>query len=598
MAQTESGGKTRLRSPIVTVLGHIDHGKTSLLDKMRGTAVQERETGGMTQHIGASFFPTETILSICGDLLKSVKTELTIDGLLFIDTPGHEAYLNLRRRGGAVADIAVLVIDINEGALSQTYESLKILRTGRTPFVVAANKLDKVPGWKTKPGLTLVQTIKVQNATTQAEIDRRLYDIVGALSANGIDSERFDRVKDFTKTVTIVPTSAKTGEGIPELLMVLAGLTQQYLKDRLKVVTGPAKGTVLEVREETGLGLTLDTIIYEGTLKKTDIIVVGGLDDAIVAKVRALLLPKPLDEIRDPREKFSSVSEVSAAAGIKIVAPDIAGAMSGAPLYAVDRPENIEAFKNKVREELRSIRIQKDSSGIVLKADTLGSLEAVTQYLQERKVPVRMADVGPIVKRDILEARAAGETDLLNAVVLGFNVKTAPEIPDLAAEYGVEIFQNDVIYRLFDEYNAWLIVKREQSKAESLSSIIRPGKVEVMPDYVFRRSNPAVVGVKVSGIIKPKTGLINSTGKRVGSIIQIQDRNVTIEEATDGMEVAISIRGPTIGRQVKENDVLYIDMPDKHVIAARTKFAGDLSQQELDVLEEIVQAKRAAGSFV
>lgn len=598
MAKAESGGKPRLRSPIVTVLGHIDHGKTSLLDKMRGTAVQERETGGMTQHIGASFFPTETILSICGDLLKSVKTDLTIEGLLFIDTPGHEAYLNLRRRGGAVADIAVLVIDINEGALSQTYESIKILRSGRTPFVVAANKLDKVPGWKTKPGLTLVQEIKAQNVSTQTEIDKRLYDIVGALSANGIDSERFDRVTDFTKTVTIVPTSAKTGEGIPELLMVLAGLTQQYMKERLKVVAGPAKGTVLEVREETGLGLTLDTIVYEGTLKKTDTIVVGGLDDVIVAKVRALLLPKPLDEIRDPREKFSSVSEVNAAAGVKIVAPDIAGAMSGAPLYAVDRPENLEDFKKKVREELKSIRIQKDSSGIVLKADTLGSLEAVTQYLQEHKVPVRMADVGPIVRRDILEAKAAGDTDLLNAVVLGFNVKTAPEIPDLAAENGVEIFQNDVIYRLFDDYNAWLIVKREQAKAESLSSIIRPGKVDVMPEYIFRRSNPAVVGVRVHGMIKPKVGLINSAGKRVGSIIQIQDRNVTIEDATDGMEVAISIRGPTIGRQVKDDDVLYVDMPDKHVIVARTKFAANLSQQELDVLEEIVQAKRASGSFV
>ena len=598
MARSESGGKARLRSPIVTVLGHIDHGKTSLLDKMRGTAVQERETGGMTQHIGASFFPTETIISICGDLLKTVKTDLTIDGLLFIDTPGHEAYLNLRRRGGAVADIAILVIDITEGALSQTYESIKILRSGRTPFVVAANKLDKIPGWKTKPGLTLIQEIKAQNTNAQAEIDARLYDIVGSLSANGIDSERFDRVTDFTKTVAIVPTSAKTGEGIPELLMVLAGLTQQYLKDRLKVIAGPAKGTVLEVREETGLGLTLDTIVYEGTLKKTDTIVVGGLDDVIVAKVRALLLPKPLDEIRDPREKFSSVSEVSAAAGVKIVAPDITGALSGAPLYALDKPENLEALKKKVREEVSSIRIQKDSSGVVLKADTLGSLEAVTQYLQEHKVPVRMADVGPIVKRDVLEAKAAGETDLLNAVVLGFNVKIAPEIPDLAAEYGVEIFQNDVIYRLFDEYNAWLIVKKEQAKAESLSSIIRPGKVEVMPDYIFRRSNPAVVGVTVHGIIKPKIGLINSAGKRVGSIIQIQDRNVTIEEATEGMEVAISIRGPTIGRQVKEDEALYVDMPDKHIIVARTKFAGDLSQQELDVLEEIVQAKRASGSFV
>ncbi|MFX1578256.1 MAG: translation initiation factor IF-2 [Promethearchaeota archaeon] len=588
----------KLRSPIVTVLGHIDHGKTSLLDKMRGTGVQDREAAGITQHIGASFFPTETILSICGDLLKSVNTELTIDGLLFIDTPGHEAYLNLRRRGGAIADIAILVVDINEGPLTQSYESLKILRSGKTPFLVAANKLDKVPGWREKPGMTLIQSIKAQGQSTQNEIDRRLYEIVGALSANGILSERFDRVKDFQKNVAIVPTSAKTGDGIPELLMVLSGLTQQYMKDRLRVSEGPAKGAILEVREETGLGTTLDTIIYDGVLKKTDTVVVGGLDDVIVAKIRALLQPKPLDEIRDPKEKFTHVEEVHAAAGVKIVSPDIEGAVAGAPVYAVANSQNLEEMKAKVREEVGAIRIQTDKSGIVLKTDTLGSLEAVTQFLQERNVTVRAADVGPIVKRDVIEATAAGDTDPLNAVILGFNVKFAPDIEELAAEFGVEVFLNEVIYRLYDEYNAWIMVKREQAKAESLGSIIRPGKIEIIPQYIFRQNKPAVVGVKVHGVIKPRTGLMNSTGKRVGTILQIQDRSVNIDEATNGMEVAVSIRGPTVGRQIKDDDVLYVDIPDAQILAIRKKFMDDLTQPELDVYDEIVQIKRDAGRLV
>ncbi|MHA2230588.1 MAG: translation initiation factor IF-2 [Candidatus Thorarchaeota archaeon] len=579
----------KLRSPIVTVLGHIDHGKTSLLDKMRGTAVQDREVAGITQHIGASFFPTDTILQICGDLLKSVNTELTIDGLLFIDTPGHEAYLNLRRRGGAIADFAILVVDINEGFLTQSYESLKILTSGRTPFLIAANKLDKVPGWRPKPDMTLFQAIKSQGASTQAELDRRLYELVGSLSANKIASERFDRVEDFKKTIAIVPTSAKTGQGIPELLMVLSGLTQQFMKERLTIVTGPAKGAVLEVREETGLGLTLDTIIYEGSLKKTDTVVVGGLDDVVVAKIRTLLQPKALDEIRDPKEKFTQVDEVHAAAGVKIVAPDIEKAVAGAPVYAVSNPEDLEAIKQKVRDEVSSIRIQTDKSGIVLKTDTLGSLEAVAQFLQERKVPVRAADVGPIVKRDLIEAKAAGDTDPLNAVVLGFNVKFAPDIEDLAAEYGVETFLNEVIYRLYDDYNAWLIV---------LSSIIRPGKVELIPDYVFRQKNPAIVGVKVHGVLRPRTSLMNSEGKRVGIVLQIQDRSVTIDEATEGMEVAVSIRGPTIGRQVKNDAVLYTDLPDRHILQIRKKFMEELSPSEIAVYQEIVEIKRAAGSFV
>jgi translation initiation factor 5B len=598
MADSGTGNKAKLRSPIVTVLGHIDHGKTSLLDKMRGTAVQDREAAGITQHIGASFFPTETIEAICGDLLESTKTELTIDGLLFIDTPGHEAYLNLRRRGGAIADIAILVIDINEGALTQTYESLKILQSGKTPFLVAANKLDKVPGWREKEGMNLFQAIKTQGTTTQSEVDRRLYEIVGALSANGYDSERFDRVEDFTKTVAIVPTSAKTGTGIPELLMVLSGLTQQYMKDRLRISEGPARGAILEVREETGLGITLDTIIYEGILRKTDTVVIGGLDDVIVAKIRALLQPKELDEIRDPKEKFTPVEEVHAAAGVKIVSPDIEGAVAGAPVYAVGKKENIEAMKQKVQEEVSSIRIQRDSSGIVVKTDTLGSLEAVTQFLQDRKVPVRVADVGNIVKRDVVEAKAAGDTDPLNAVVLGFNVKFAPDIEDLAAEYGVETFLNEVIYRLYDDYNAWLIVKREQAKAESLGTLIRPGKLELIPEYVFRQKDPAIVGVRVHGIIRPRTGLINSEGRRVGTILQIQDRSVPVDEATNGMEVAVSIRGPTIGRQVKNDEVLYADIPDKHILAMRKKFLDDLTPSEKEVLQEVTEIKRATGSFI
>ncbi|MHA2386360.1 MAG: translation initiation factor IF-2 [Candidatus Thorarchaeota archaeon] len=598
MADSGSGDSAKLRSPIVTVLGHIDHGKTSLLDKMRGTAVQDREAAGITQHIGASFFPTETIESICGGLLESTKTELTIDGLLFIDTPGHEAYLNLRRRGGAIADFAILVVDINEGALTQTYESLKILQSGKTPFLVAANKLDKVPGWREREDMNLFQAIKSQGASTQSEVDRRLYEIVGALSANGYDSERFDRVEDFTKTIAIVPTSAKTGTGIPELLMVLSGLTQQYMKDRLRISEGPARGAILEVREETGLGITLDTIIYEGILRKTDTVVIGGLDDVIVAKIRTLLQPKELDEIRDPKEKFTPVEEVHAAAGVKIVSPDIEGALAGAPVYAVAKKDDLEAMKQKVRDEVSSIRIQRDSSGIVVKTDTLGSLEAVTQFLQDRKVPVRVADVGNIVKRDIVEAKAAGDTDPLNAVVLGFNVKFAPDIEDLAAEYGVETFLNEVIYRLYDDYNAWLIVKREQAKAESLGSIIRPGKLELIPEYVFRQKDPAIVGVRVHGIIRPRTGLINSDGRRIGTILQIQDRSVPVDEATNGMEVAVSIRGPTIGRQVKNDEVLYTDIPDKHILAMRKKFLDDLLPSEKEVLQEVTEIKRAAGAFV
>ncbi len=296
-----------IRQPIVCVLGHVDTGKTLLLDKIRKTSVQAREAGGITQHIGASFFPVETLKQLIGPMLSMMKGEIEIPGLLVIDTPGHEAFTNLRRRGGSVADIAVLVIDILRGFEAQTHECVEILKARKTPFIVAVNKIDRVPGWKPQPDTPFLKAYAVQDAFVREDLDNRLYEIIGTFSRLGFRTDRFDRIKGFTSTIALVPTSAKTGEGIAELLMVLVGLTQQYMKKQLQTTEGPAKGSVLEVKEEPGLGLTLNTIIYDGTLQKDDLIVVGGKEKPIVTHIRAILTPKPLDEIRDPRDRFSSV---------------------------------------------------------------------------------------------------------------------------------------------------------------------------------------------------------------------------------------------------------------------------------------------------
>jgi len=365
------------RQPIVCVLGHVDTGKTLLLDKIRKTSVQAREAGGMTQHIGASFFPVETIKQLVGPLLSTMKGAIEIPGLLIVDTPGHEAFTNLRRRGGSVADIAILVIDVLRGFEAQTQECIDILKSRKTPFIVAVNKVDRVPGWKPQPETPFLKSYAVQDAYVKEDVDNKLYSIMGTFSRLGFRTDRFDHIKDFTSTIALVPTSAKTGEGITELLMVLVGLTQQYLRNQLQTTEGPAKGSVLEVKEEPGLGLTLNTIIYDGTLQKDDLIVVGGKEKPIVTRIRAILVPNPLDEIRDPRAKFASVDCVFAAAGVKIVASGLEGALAGAPLYAVPPNEMAEKYAALVTEEIGRIRIATVVEGIVVKTDTLGSLEAI-----------------------------------------------------------------------------------------------------------------------------------------------------------------------------------------------------------------------------
>lgn len=588
-----------VRQPIVCVLGHVDTGKTLLLDKIRKTSVQAREAGGITQHIGASFFPVDTLKQLVGPLLSMVKGEIEIPGLLVVDTPGHEAFTNLRKRGGSVADIAILVIDVLKGFEAQTYECLEILKARKTPFLVAANKIDRIPGWKSYPDTPFLKSYQTQGRYVREDLDNRLYSIIGVFSRLGFRADRFDRIKDFTKTVAIVPTSAKTGEGVTELLMVLVGLTQQYLKKRLQTTEGPAKGTVLEVKEEPGLGLTLNVIVYDGVLRRDDLIVVGGKEKPIVTRVRAILVPKPLDEIRDPRDRFSSVEAVSAAAGVKIAAPDLEGALAGAPLYAVGEGENVDKYAQLVSEEIERIRIATDVDGVVLKADTLGSLEAIAENLQRNNVPIRLADVGEVSKRDIVEAAIVKEHEPLYGVILAFNVRVLPDAEEEAEIKGVQIFKNNIIYHLMDDYLSWLKAQKEAEIEDEFARLVKPGKLRVLEGYVFRRAKPAIFGVEIlAGRIKPRLVLVRAEdGKEVGEVQQIQEKGEALPEARMGMQVAISMDKPMVGRHVFEKDVLYVKVPEEHAKLLLSEFMDKLTAEEQEALKEYVEIMRKKVAF-
>ncbi|MEM3641032.1 MAG: translation initiation factor IF-2, partial [Candidatus Bathyarchaeia archaeon] len=583
-----------IRQPIVCVLGHVDTGKTLLLDKIRKTSVQAREVGGITQHIGASFFPVDTLKQLCGSLLSMVKGEIEIPGLLIIDTPGHDAFTNLRKRGGSVADIAILVIDVLRGFEAQTYECIEILKARKTPFLVAANKIDRIPGWKSSLDMPFLKSYQMQDPYVKQDLDNRIYDIIGVFSRLGFRADRFDRIKDFTKTVAIVPTSAKTGEGITELLAVLVGLTQQYLKKRLQTTEGPAKGTVLEVKEEPGLGLTVNAIIYDGILRKDDLIVVGGKEKPITTRIRAILVPKPLDEIRDPRDKFSSVESVSAAAGVKIVASDLEGALAGAPLYAVPQNEEVEKYVRLVSEEIERIRIATDVNGVVLKADTLGSLEAIAESLKRNGVPVRLADVGDVSKRDVTEASVVKEHEPLYGAILVFNVKILPDAEEEALKKGVKIFREKIIYHLIDNYLSWLKSQSEAKLEEEFEKLVKPGKIRIMEGYVFRRAKPAIVGVEIlAGKITPKNLLVRAEdGEDVGEIQQIQDKGKALPEAKQGMQVAISLDKPMVGRHIFEKDILYVKVPEQHAKLLLKNFMDKLSPDEQEALSGYVNLMR------
>lgn len=573
-------------------MGQVDHGKTTLLDSIRGTSVASREPGQITQWIGASFIPSGVIKKVCGELLKKFRFQVEVPGLLFIDTPGHETFSNLRRRGGSAADIAVLVVDLSQGIQPQTIESINILKSRRTPFLIVANKIDLIAGWRPNQNLPFNETFSKQRPEVQVELDNKLYTLIGSLSRLGFQSDRYDRINDFTKTIAIVPASAKMGEGLPDLIAMLVGLTQSYLKGELLVRAEAARGTILEVEEEPGLGATVNAIIYDGVLKTGDRIVLAGRDRPIVTSVRAILLPRPLEEIREAG-KFTTVNEVAAAAGVKIAGPDLEGALAGSPILVAPSAQDEENYSKSVMDEVESVKIKTDRLGVVVKADTLGSLEALTTSLNNLQIPIRMADIGDISKRDVVEAATVKLKESHYGVILGFNVKLLSDAEEEAKNMNLQIFRSDIIYHLLEEYQRWLEKERTTDLRTKLDLLILPGKVRVMPGHIFRRSKPAIVGVEIqAGRIKAKYELMNSSREKIGTILRIQDKGNDMAEASKGMEVAISIDKPTVGRKVNEGDILYVAVPERHAKVLLSKFKDELRQDDLDVLDQLVKIMR------
>lgn len=582
-----------LRTPIVAVLGHVDHGKTTLLDRIRKSRVVSKEAGGITQHIGATEVPIDVIKQICKDIWK---VEVKIPGLLFIDTPGHKAFTNLRRRGGALADLAILIVDVNEGFKPQTEEALSILRTFKTPFVVAANKIDRIPGWQSQEDTPFMKSYAMQEETAKQNLENRIYSLIAELYRYGFSADRFDRISDFTKTVAVVPISALKGEGIPELLLILVGLAQRYLEKNLRLhIGGKARGTVLEVKEERGLGVTCDAILYDGTLKVGDKIVVAGKNEVIVTNVKAILKPPPVREMR-VESRFKSVESVTAAAGIKIVAPNLENVLAGSEFEAVESEEDVKAFEERMKKEYEEIAIRTDEEGVVLKTDTLGSLEALINELRLENIPIKKAEVGDVDKRDVVDASA--NRDELNKVVLAFNVKLLPGVEEEAKKYGVRIFSHEIIYTLIENFVKWRQEEKLARERQKVEALIKPGKIKLLKEFIFRRSKPAIVGVRVlAGELKRGVDLIKPDGTKVGAVRTMQKEGKNIAIAKAGDELAVAIEDVTIGRQLEGDEVLYVDLPERHAKIIERDLLDSLDEETRKAFLEFLEIKRKENPF-
>ncbi len=573
----------KIRQPIVTIAGHVDHGKTSILDSIRGTSVQEGEAGGITQKISFTLFPKENILKRC-PLIEKSRINIEIPGFLLIDTPGHAAFSNLRKRGGALADLAILVMDINEGIKPQTAEVISILKMNKTPFVVALNKIDNISGWKTHKDIDIKQSIEKQNINTRQEFDEKFMTIQGSLHSHGFNAELYYEIKDFTSKVALVPCSGKTGEGIKELIMTLCGLSQKFLKGRLGLGK-KAKGVVLEIKKLKSIEY-VEAILYDGVLAAKDEIAIASFeeDKLIMGKIRVL------EEILPASFKFKPVHRVHAATGIRMQFAEKIEALPGMPFQVFDgnKDEIVSEFKKQVGEKIKT-----DSEGIIIKADSLGSLEALMVLLRQEGIKICKAGIGSIDKKDVISANTNFKKSPEEAVILGFNVSHEEDIKELPLA-NIKIIEDEVVYKLIEKVIEFREEKRKQVEREKLMNLASVCKLKILHEYVFHKSNPAVFGVKIeAGKLRPGTPVMNSSGEEISKVKKVQSENKGVDEATQGMEVAISLSGVNFDRQLKEEEYLYSDLSENQFRQFKEN-KELLSKDEIDALQKISQIKRKA----
>jgi translation initiation factor 5B len=581
-----------LRQPILSLLGHVDHGKTTLLDRITGAARAAHEPGGITQHIGAFEVSRSTILRLSQGLLR--PDQATVPGILFIDTPGHRSFETMRRRGGALADLAVLVVDIQEGIMPQTRESIQILRHEKTPFAVALTKIDLLPGWRDPGGgVSLASHLERCGPEYRREVDSRLYAVAEELLRLGFSAERYDRVSDFTRNLGLVPISARAGVGIAELVTLIVGLSQRFLERELELVVGSAEGTILERSDQKGLGPVASVIVYRGVLRTGEEIVITGDAGPFTSRVRGLYRPAPIRKGRGtPSRRLEGLDSVTAAAGVYLSAPEIEKALPGG-LFKSLRPEDDRAaVLSELARESQPVADLAES-GVAITADTLGGLEAMALECREANVPVHVAEIGPVHRA--LVVRMATVRDPVHRAILAFSVPVLPDASQEAGHAAVRVFSGAVMYQLLEQYESWRDETRQALEKERRQEVVHPAKLQVLPGYVFRHSRPAIVGVRViAGTLRPGVRLMHVNGQEAGILRSLQQEGQSVKEAPEGTELAASIDGPVLGRTLQEGDCLLVSLSESTARALRSQ---SLTDSERAVYDEVVRLRRSANPF-
>ena len=580
----------RLRSPIVCILGHVDAGKTKILDKLRHSNVQLGEAGGITQQIGATFIPMENIQTHISKISEKFQTQTRIPGILLIDTPGHASFTNLRSRGSSLCDIAVLILNIDKGIEKQSVESLDLLRMRKTPFIIALNQIDRTYNWHSFPWSGFEDSYRKQKDQQKRLFNEKVEQNQMQFIKNNINAELYYKNKNMKEYVNMVPTSAITGEGLPDLMGLLVYLTENYLIRQI-AYKDEVKCSILEVKVLESIGTTIDVVLVNGTIHVGDKIVIGGLLGPIKTVVKIILLPRPMKEMRVKCE-YDRYDEISGAIGVKIFCPDLENALAGSPLYVYKTEEEAEKYCNEISRDFNSIvqkYLNKKGKGIMVQASTLGSLEAILTFLGEQKVEVAVVGVGNLNKKDVIKLQIKHAEDenvrKEDLVVLCFDNKVIPEAQKFADENNIKIFVDDVIYHLFDKFIEFKKQCELERKKEKEKEAIFPCNLKTV--MFINKKDPLIIGVSVTeGILKIGTPIYCvEKNLPIGIVESIERERKPINNVrpNDG-DVAIRIKvhdsSLAAGRHFDENSTYISQITRASIDALKNYFREDMTNDD------------------
>jgi len=480
-----------LRPPVVTVMGHVDHGKTSLLDAIRKSKVAEKEFGGITQHIGA------------------YQVTTSHGKVTFLDTPGHEAFTAMRARGAQATDIVILVVAADDGVMPQTQEAINHARAANVPIIVAINKIDR----------------------PEADAER----VKRELSNLNLVPEEWGGQTIF------VPTSAKMGTGIDQLLEMTA--LQSEILELKANSSRAAKGVIIEGRLDRGRGPVATALIQNGSLREGDAVVVGSYS----GRVRSLIDPSGKKvKVAGPSDavEIQGLSGVPAAGDVLVAVSDERKARQIATMR-LDR----DKLKGKTTTRITLEGLQKQiltgevkELRLILKADVQGSVEALAESLErlstdEVKLKVIHSSVGMITESDVMLASAS------NALVLGFNVKAEPKATTQALANGVDLRNYNVIYEAINDLKAAL--------AGMLAPEIREtalGRAQVRQIFVISKLGPICGSFVAEGKIVRGAKVRVRRGEEVvaqGTVGSLKRFKDDVREVLAGLECGIGVDGAT-----------------------------------------------------